>query len=157
MKTILRCLTAVAMLSTGWAAPLPGTELLEELAPADRSVAMVAGISKFLDAQAEKAIAERPARWARDFSSREAYEKSVQPMRDRLTKIIGAVEPQVSPDWSIENDSDLLVLRNNHVSTDASVGFLASSNNNDITDGIIRKAAEGVLPSILEDQFNCRR
>jgi len=36
---------------------------------------MVTGISKFLDGQAEKAIAERPARWACDFSSREAYEK----------------------------------------------------------------------------------
>jgi len=76
---------------------LAGTEALELVPPEDRSEAMVAGISQFLDRQTEKAAAERPSRWARDFSSREAYERSIQPQRDRLARIIGAVEPRVSP------------------------------------------------------------
>ena len=122
MKRLLRCLTGVLLFQSAWAAPLPGTDPLDELPPADRSIAMVQGIGKFLDGQAEKAIAERPARWARDFSGREAYEKSVQPQRERLAKIIGAVEPRVLPvemrlDFTTDHTS--LLARNADVNINA--------------------------------------
>src|SRR5439155_13962731 len=61
----------------------------------DLSAQMVAGIDKFLSREIEKSVAERQNFWKRDFSSIEAYEKSVQPNRERLKKIIGAVDARV--------------------------------------------------------------
>ena len=56
---------------------------------------MVAGIDKFLARELENSVAARKNAWHRDFSSRESYETSVQPNRDRLRRIIGAVDPRL--------------------------------------------------------------
>jgi len=56
---------------------------------------MVAGIDRFLTSETERSIGERHRRWQRDFSSFEAYEKSVQPNRERLRRIIGAADARL--------------------------------------------------------------
>ena len=61
----------------------------------DLSAQMVAGIDKFLTRQTAQSIAERPKYWQRDFSSVEAYDRSVQPNRERLRAIIGAVDARL--------------------------------------------------------------
>ena len=63
--------------------------------PGDLSAQMVAGIDRFLLRELERARVNRPTFWQRDFSSREAYEKSVQPPRARLREIIGAVDQRL--------------------------------------------------------------
>ena len=74
-------------------APLAGTQPLT--LTGDLSAQMVAGIDKFLMRETEKSIAGRAQFWKRDFSSPEAYEKSVQPNRERLRQIIGAVDERL--------------------------------------------------------------
>ena len=73
--------------------PLPGTKPLT--LQGDLSAQMVAGVDRFLKREIERAIVERQKSWQRDFSSREAYEKSVEPNRQRLRRIIGAVDPRL--------------------------------------------------------------
>ena len=75
------------------AQPLPGTEPLTQ--QGDLSAQMVAGIDRFLMRETEASVARRARHWKRDFSSPEAYAKSVEPNRQRLRKIIGAVDPRV--------------------------------------------------------------
>ncbi|PYJ02299.1 MAG: hypothetical protein DME25_16240, partial [Verrucomicrobia bacterium] len=73
---------------------LPGTQPMT--LQGDASAQMVAGIDKFLMREIERSVGERQKLWHRDFSSIEAYEKSVQPNRERLRKIIGAVEARLA-------------------------------------------------------------
>src|SRR5437879_2024333 len=61
----------------------------------DLSARMVEGIDRFLMRESERSVQERPKLWHRDFSSREAYARSVQPNRERLQKHIGAVEARL--------------------------------------------------------------
>jgi dienelactone hydrolase len=68
---------------------LPNTQPLSP--QGDLSAQMVAGIDRFLTRQTAESIGKRQKYWQRDFSSVEAYDKSVQPNRDRLRTIIGAV------------------------------------------------------------------
>jgi dienelactone hydrolase len=56
---------------------------------------MVAGIDRFLDRQTELALARRPTYWKRDYSSAQAYERSLEPNRARLRKIIGVVDERL--------------------------------------------------------------
>ncbi|HEY4259604.1 MAG TPA: hypothetical protein VGM98_05585, partial [Schlesneria sp.] len=73
--------------------PLPGTEPLTwEGDLADR---MMVGLHKFVEAKIAAAIQKRDFQWDRDTSSREAYEKSIAPNRQRLRKIIGLVDQRV--------------------------------------------------------------
>jgi dienelactone hydrolase len=72
---------------------LPGTQPLTM--QGDLSAQMVAGIHRFLDAETERSVAGRQSLWRRDFTSREAYEKSVQPNRARLRRYIGAVDERL--------------------------------------------------------------
>jgi cephalosporin-C deacetylase-like acetyl esterase len=73
---------------------LDGTEplLLEE--PLD--VVMVRGINYFAEREIADSPNRRPAKWNRDYSSVEAYEKSVEPNRQRLREIIGAVDERAA-------------------------------------------------------------
>ncbi|MBA3483301.1 MAG: dienelactone hydrolase family protein [Pirellulales bacterium] len=71
-------------------APLPGTELLTIDKPLDE--VMVAGINRFALRALQQSPPQRDARWARDYASADAYLKSVEPNRDRLRTIIGAVD-----------------------------------------------------------------
>ena len=50
---------------------------------------LVAGVDQFLLDELAASVAKRPAYWDRDFSSHEAYVKSVEPNRKRLAHILG--------------------------------------------------------------------
>jgi dienelactone hydrolase len=72
--------------------PLPGTEQLT--LQGDIPAQMRAGINKFADREIAKSVTERAKLWHRDFSSAEAYDKSIEPNREHLRKMIGAVDPR---------------------------------------------------------------
>ena len=72
---------------------LPGTEPLTW--EGDLSARMVAGIDQFLMGELDRSVVERQKLWKRDFSSRAAYEKSVQQNRQRFQKYIGTVDPRL--------------------------------------------------------------
>jgi len=50
---------------------------------------LVTGVDQFLLDELAASVAKRPAYWDRDFSSHEAYVKSVEPNRKRLAHILG--------------------------------------------------------------------
>ena len=60
------------------------------------SALMVAGIDRFLTRATSDSILKRAKLWHRDFSSPEAYRRSVEPNRKRFRKIIGAIDERVS-------------------------------------------------------------
>jgi dienelactone hydrolase len=68
---------------------LPATQPLT--LQGDLSAQMVAGIDRFLTRETEQAIGGREKYWKRDFTSIKAYDESVQPNRERLCTMIGAV------------------------------------------------------------------
>lgn len=74
-------------------APLPGTAALT--AKGDFAAQMVDGINDYLLRATSESVGSRSALWKRDYASPEAYERSVAPNRERLKKIIGAVDPRV--------------------------------------------------------------
>jgi dienelactone hydrolase len=78
------------------AEPLPGTAPLVLDRPLD--VVMVDGINKFAERELAESVTRRAQFWHRDFSSPEAYEKSVEPNRERLREILGVVDKRVTPD-----------------------------------------------------------
>ena len=73
--------------------PLPGTEPLTM--EGDIAAQMVAGIDKFLLREIDLSVERREKHWKRDFSSPEAYNKSIEPNRQRLAKILGVVDERV--------------------------------------------------------------
>src|SRR5438046_6758127 len=73
--------------------PLEGTQALTM--EGDIAAAMVAGIDKFLLREIELSVERREQYWKRDFSSPEAYNKSIEPNRQRLKKILGVVDERV--------------------------------------------------------------
>src|SRR5919197_769759 len=79
--------------ATAAAQPLPGTQPLT--AEGDLAAQMVAGIDKYLTRELAASVEKRKAFWKPDYSSPEAYVKSVQPNRERLKKILGVVEPRL--------------------------------------------------------------
>lgn len=74
---------------------LPGTQPLDD--SADLGMKMLAGIDTCLARETKATAARRGSRWAFDFSSADAYLKSVQPNRERFRKIIGVVDERVPP------------------------------------------------------------
>ena len=72
------------------AAPLAGTQPLTT--QGDFAEQMVDGIDRFLTRELEQSIKARAALWQRDASSPDRYEKSVEPNRARLAKILGVVD-----------------------------------------------------------------
>jgi dienelactone hydrolase len=72
---------------------LPGTQPLT--LQGDLSAQMVAGIDGFLTRETEQSLTQRQKYWQRNFSSPKAYEESVQPNRERLRLIIGAVDARL--------------------------------------------------------------
>ncbi len=79
--------------------PLPGAKPLAGTQPlfleGDLSAQMVAGIDRFLRRELEQSVGARQKLWQRDFSSNEAYEKSVAGNRERFRKYIGVVDARV--------------------------------------------------------------
>src|SRR5213079_286658 len=61
----------------------------------DIAAQMVAGIDKFLLREIDLSVERREKYWKRDFSSPEAYNKSIEPNRQRLKKILGVVDERV--------------------------------------------------------------
>ena len=74
------------------AAPLPGTKPLE--AQGDLAAEMVAGIDRFLTRELAASVAGRKRFYRPDFDNDDAYMRSVEPNRQRLRKILGAVDPR---------------------------------------------------------------
>jgi dienelactone hydrolase len=81
---------------------LPATQPLT--ASGDLSAQMVGGIDRFLLRETASAVSNRTKLWQRDFSSPDAYVKSVATNRERLRMIIGAVDKRLPVDW-LEYDS----------------------------------------------------
>jgi dienelactone hydrolase len=61
----------------------------------DLAAQMVEGIREHLVQATADCLNKRPRLWNRDFTSAHAYQDSVAPNRERLRKIIGAVDPRV--------------------------------------------------------------
>ncbi|MGE3315933.1 MAG: alpha/beta hydrolase family protein [Planctomycetaceae bacterium] len=72
---------------------LPGTERLTLGEPLDEH--MVAGINRYAHKALRDSPQQRASRWSRDYSSPEAYEKSIAANRERFRTIIGAVDARV--------------------------------------------------------------
>ncbi len=89
---VLMCLALIPA-QTSAAEPLPNTQPLTIQEPLDEY--MVKGINKFALREIEEAVAKREQLWKRDYASREAYEKSVAPNRERFRECIGAVDPRI--------------------------------------------------------------
>jgi dienelactone hydrolase len=93
----MRCAIGLAfLLGARLSAPaqtLPGTAPLTESGPL--AAQMVAGIDRYLLRAAEEAKGGREARWRPDWSSAAAFEASVTPNRERLRRLIGAVDARV--------------------------------------------------------------
>src|SRR5438132_2987188 len=80
-------------IAPAWAEPLPGTKPLVIEQPLD--VIMVDGIDRFALRETADSVERREKLWNRDFSSAEAYEKSVAPNREHLRTILGVVDPRI--------------------------------------------------------------
>jgi dienelactone hydrolase len=76
--------------------PLPGTEPLTM--EGDIAAQLVEGIDRFLLRQIEESVAKREQHWKRDFSSPEAYNKSIEPNRKRLAHILGVRDKRIAFD-----------------------------------------------------------
>ena len=72
---------------------LPGAQPLTW--EGDLSERMMDGAHRFVERKIDEAIRGRQKHWTRDFSSREAYDRSVEPNRQRFMKSIGVVDPRV--------------------------------------------------------------
>src|SRR5689334_11770021 len=82
-----------------WSLPLSAQAPLPETAPltseGDFAAQMVDGINNYLLRATIESETKSPALWKRDFTSNQAYARSVAPNRERLKKIIGVVDPRV--------------------------------------------------------------
>ncbi|HLJ94503.1 MAG TPA: hypothetical protein VKU02_15050 [Gemmataceae bacterium] len=86
---------SVAFVPSLYAEPLPGTAPLT--ADGDLAAQMVAGIDRYLTRELAASVEKRKGFWKPDYSSVDAYRRSVQPNRERLKKIVGVVDPRLPP------------------------------------------------------------
>ncbi|HEY7331321.1 MAG TPA: hypothetical protein VH592_27045 [Gemmataceae bacterium] len=86
---------AVLALAPLRAEPLPETKPLTR--EGDLAAQMVEGIDKYLMSELAASVEKRKQYWKPDYSSLEAYRKSVQLNRERLKKILGIVDERVLP------------------------------------------------------------
>ena len=84
--------------------PLPGTQPLTFTG--DPAAAMVAGMHKYLDRETAASVEKRKQFWKPDFSSPDAYAKSVQPNRERLKTILGVVDQRLAPAMELVGTTD---------------------------------------------------
>ena len=78
---------------------LPDTAPLEDAG--DLAAAMVAGIGRFLSREGAAAAAARADTWDPDFSSHEAYVRSLGSKRQHLRAILGVVDDREAPDLQV--------------------------------------------------------
>ncbi len=76
------------------AEPLPGTEELTW--EGDLAARLVDHVDRFLLAELDRSISRRAEHWQRDFSSADAYDRSVAPQRERLAHLLGVRDPRAS-------------------------------------------------------------
>lgn len=74
---------------------LPGTEPFA--ATGDQASRMVEGIRHYLAQETAASIEKRRQKWQPNFTSSEAYEKSIAPNRERLRYAIGALDARAQP------------------------------------------------------------
>ncbi len=74
--------------------PLSGT--CELTVQGDLAAEMVTGIDRFLTSEIAGSVARRDDFWKRDYSSVEAYRRSIEGHRPSLRRIIGVVDPRTS-------------------------------------------------------------
>lgn len=79
--------------STLHAQALPGTKPLDM--QGDIAKQMVEGIDRYLTREVAASVEKRKAYWKPDYSSPDAYEKSITPNRERLRKILGVVDQRL--------------------------------------------------------------
>jgi len=72
----------------------------------DLSERMMDGAHRFVERKIEQSIQNRSQYWKRDFASRPGYERSVEPNRQRFTRIIGVVDPRVPVTMERFGDDD---------------------------------------------------
>ncbi len=72
---------------------LPGTEPL--VMEGDIASHLVDGVDRFLLGEVAKSVERRAGHWKRDLSSPEAYEKSIEPNRQRLAHVLGVRDRRV--------------------------------------------------------------
>jgi len=75
------------------AEPLPETKPLTD--QGDLAARMVEGIDKYLMRELAASVEKRKKYWKQDFSSPEAFRKSILPNQERLKTILGVVEDRV--------------------------------------------------------------
>lgn len=89
-----QCLLALALIApAGAQSTLPGTAALTR--PGDLAAQMVEGINEYLERESAKTPSGRSRFWHRDFSSPDAYSRSVQSNREHLARMVGAVDAPV--------------------------------------------------------------
>lgn len=94
-RLLFTAIVAVLALPSLHAEPLPKTKPLAR--EGDLAAQMVEGIDKYLMRELDDSVEKRKQYWKPDFSSLEAYTKSLQPNRERLKRILGVVEERISP------------------------------------------------------------
>jgi len=77
-------------------AQLDGTKPLKM--QGDIAAQLVDGVDKFLLREIDKSVERRARHWKRDFSSPEAYDKSIEPNRKRLAHILGVRDERIKFD-----------------------------------------------------------
>jgi dienelactone hydrolase len=92
-RAVLFLILALLPCPTVAADSLPGTKPLTE--DGDLAAKMVAGIDKHLMRELDASVKKRQEFWKPEFSSPEAYTKSVEPNRERLRKILGIVDKRL--------------------------------------------------------------
>jgi dienelactone hydrolase len=99
---------------------LPGTR--ELTLQGDLAAQMVEGLDRFVTRELEVSVETRGNFWNRDYSSAEAYIQSAAPNRERLLKIIGAVDhrlPFAALEYVSSTDSPALVAQGDGYSVHA--------------------------------------
>src|SRR6187401_650490 len=90
---VLVCSASIALADDKKIETLPGTQPLTM--EGDIAEHLVEGVDKFLLRKIDESVAKRERHWKRDFSSKEAYEKSIEPNRKRLAKILGIRDERI--------------------------------------------------------------
>jgi dienelactone hydrolase len=93
MRIIFSLCVGLLLPIAAFAQALPGTKLLE--GKPDFAKVMVEGIDRYLTKATEQAAKDRAKYWKPDFTSVEAFDKSVAANRLRLRKMIGVVDVRV--------------------------------------------------------------
>jgi dienelactone hydrolase len=93
IRFLVITLAAQSVASALLAQPLPKTQPLKR--EGDLAAQMVAGIDRYLMREWKRSAEVRQDFWKPDYSSWAAYERSVQPNRERLRQILGVVDKRV--------------------------------------------------------------